>query len=106
MKVSRTVWEELSVSKDANASMMWFVTSPNSYLGPAALLQSYRWVVDSNDSDFFIRINSLDLSYNISLCHAIGNCKIVCPKNLDPSGRIADMKSIFGFKSDKLYYYM
>jgi len=48
----------------------------------------------------------LDMCYNISLCHGIGNCKVVCPKNLDPASRISDLKSILGFKSGVLYYYM
>jgi len=74
------------------------------YLGPAVLLQSYRWIVDSKDSDILNRLELYDIGYNISLCHAIGNCEIVCPKNLNPADRISDIKSLMGYRLNILYY--
>jgi len=94
----------LCASCTASCPSYWW--NSNTYLGPAVLLQAYRWVVDSKDSDFYNRLSILDMCYNISLCHGIGNCKVVCPKNLDPASRISDLKSILGFKSGVLYYYM
>lgn len=73
-----------------------------SYLGPAVLMQLYRWVVDSRDSVFLHRVSLLDMGYNISLCHGIGNCTIVCPKNLNPASKISDMKSVLGFNMHRI----
>ena len=93
----------LCASCTASCPSYWW--NGNSYLGPSVLLQSYRWIVDSTDSCVSERVNLVDLNYNISLCHSIGNCKIVCPKNLDPADRISDIKSLIGYKLENLYYY-
>jgi len=93
----------LCASCSASCPSYWW--NSGMYLGPAVLLQAYRWIVDSNDSQFYKRLNILDINYNISLCHGIGNCKIVCPKNLDPAGKISDLKSILGFNNMELYYF-
>jgi|SaaInl7_135m_RNA_FD_contig_21_2645341_length_1231_multi_20_in_0_out_0_2 hypothetical protein len=93
----------LCASCTASCPSYWW--NGSSYLGPAILLQSYKCIVDSNDSDFLNRLMSLDIGYNISLCHAIGNCEIVCPKNLNPADRISDLKSILSNNLDLLYYY-
>ena len=55
------------------------------YLGPAILLQSYRWIVDSRDSEKEKRIKFLNNNFRISKCHSITNCTKVCPKNLNPA---------------------
>lgn len=91
----------LCASCSASCPSVWW--NNNSYVGPAVLLQSYKWVICSSDSEFYNRLNTLNMGYNISLCHGIGNCKIVCPKNLDPASRITDIKSLLGFNTDILY---
>uniref|UniRef100_A0A8E6NXB7 Succinate dehydrogenase [ubiquinone] iron-sulfur subunit n=1 Tax=Erythrocystis saccata TaxID=2822695 RepID=A0A8E6NXB7_9FLOR len=55
------------------------------YLGPAILLQSYRWIVDSRDTEKIKRIKFLNNNFRISKCHSITNCTKVCPKNLNPA---------------------
>jgi len=64
------------------------------YLGPAVLLQAYRWISDSRDSDTSKRISNLTDSYKLYRCHTIMNCTKVCPKNLNPARAIAEIKSI------------
>ncbi len=58
------------------------------YLGPAILLQAYRWLVDSRDSLRTERIKFLNHKLRLYKCHNIMNCSIVCPKNLNPSKSI------------------
>lgn len=55
------------------------------YLGPAILLQSYRWINDSRDNSMSKRINFLNNSIRVSSCHSITNCTKVCPKKLNPA---------------------
>ena len=93
----------LCASCSASCPSVWWNSS--SYLGPAVLLQSYKWIMSSQSSDIYTRLNSLNLGHNISLCHGIGNCKIVCPKNLDPAKRISSLKSLLGYDKDSLYYF-
>lgn len=62
------------------------------YLGPAVLLQSYRWVNDSRDEDKEERLKSLDDAFALYRCHAIMNCTKTCPKGLNPAQSIANLK--------------
>ena len=62
------------------------------YLGPAALLQAYRWVIDSRDSKTKERLAQLDDAYKLYRCKTIMNCTSVCPKGLNPGKAIAKMK--------------
>jgi succinate dehydrogenase (ubiquinone) iron-sulfur subunit len=62
------------------------------YLGPAILLQTYRWIIDSRDTETQIRLNFLKNSFALYKCHTIMNCTKVCPKNLNPAGVIAQLK--------------
>lgn len=55
------------------------------YLGPAILLQAYRWISDSRDNFKLNRIKFLNNNMRISKCHSITNCTKVCPKNLNPA---------------------
>lgn len=66
----------------------------NKYLGPAVLLQSYRWLIDSRDEDFKNRISFLDDVYKLHRCHTILNCIRCCPKKLSPATAIANIKHI------------
>lgn len=62
------------------------------YLGPAALLQAYRWVVDSRDEATGERLDRLEDSFRLYRCHTIMNCAKACPKNLSPAKAIAGIK--------------
>ncbi len=64
----------------------------NEYLGPAALLQAYRWLVDSRDDERNRRLDFLEDNFSLYRCHTIMNCAQVCPKGLNPAEAIAGIK--------------
>ena len=63
------------------------------YLGPAALLQAYRWIADSRDESSQSRLESLKDSFKLYRCHTIMNCTKACPKGLNPAQAISRIKS-------------
>ena len=62
------------------------------YLGPAALLQARRWLVDSRDEAAGARLDGLEDPFRLYRCHTIMNCAKACPKNLNPAKAIAEIK--------------
>lgn len=64
------------------------------YLGPAALLASYRWIIDSRDDATGERLEFLQDSFKLYRCHTIMNCTEACPKDLNPAKAIAEIKKI------------
>lgn len=62
------------------------------YLGPATLLQSYRWIADSRDNAMSERLEKLNDSFKLYRCHTIMNCTNTCPKGLNPAEKIAKIK--------------
>ena len=62
------------------------------YLGPAALLQAYRWLIDSRDEATGERLDDLEDPFKLYRCHTIMNCAQVCPKGLNPAEAIAKVK--------------
>lgn len=62
------------------------------YLGPAVLLNAYRWIIDSRDDFTEERLASLNDQYKLYRCHTIMNCTSVCPKGLNPGKAIAKIK--------------
>ncbi len=64
------------------------------YLGPAILLQAYRWLVDSRDEAAGERLDELEDPYRLYRCHTIMNCTRTCPKNLNPAKAIAEIKKM------------
>ncbi|MCY4051077.1 MAG: succinate dehydrogenase iron-sulfur subunit, partial [Gammaproteobacteria bacterium] len=62
------------------------------YLGPAALLQAYRWIADSRDDFTGERLDQLDDAFKLYRCHTIMNCTKACPKGLNPAKSIAQIK--------------
>jgi succinate dehydrogenase / fumarate reductase, iron-sulfur subunit len=64
------------------------------FLGPAALLQSYRWIVDSRDEATEERLSELDDAFKLYRCHTIMNCTDTCPKGLNPAKAIAETKKL------------
>lgn len=61
------------------------------YLGPAVLMQAYRWVSDSRDQFSKERLAALDDEFKLYRCHQIMNCTRACPKGLNPARAIAKM---------------
>lgn len=64
------------------------------YLGPAALLQAYRWVIDSRDEATGDRLDNLEDPFRLYRCHTIMNCAKACPKGLNPAKAIAELKKL------------
>ena len=64
------------------------------YLGPAALLQAYRWVIDSRDEGTGDRLDNLEDPFRLYRCHTILNCAQTCPKGLNPAKAIAELKKL------------
>ena len=62
------------------------------FLGPAALLAADRWVKDSRDEATGERLDNLEDPFRLYRCHTIMNCAKACPKGLNPSEAIADLK--------------
>ena len=64
------------------------------YLGPAILLQAYRWIADSRDEHTGERLDALEDPFKLYRCHTIMNCTDTCPKNLNPAKAIAEIKKL------------
>ena len=64
------------------------------YLGPAILLQAYRWLADSRDEMTGERLDDLEDPFRLYRCHTIMNCANVCPKGLNPAKAIAETKKM------------
>ena len=64
------------------------------YLGPATLLQAYRWIIDSRDENTGERLDELEDPFRLYRCHTIMNCTNTCPKNLNPAKAIAEIKKL------------
>ena len=62
------------------------------YLGPAALLAAYRWLVDSRDEAAGQRLDALEDPFRLYRCHTIMNCTEACPKDLNPAKAIGAIK--------------
>jgi succinate dehydrogenase / fumarate reductase, iron-sulfur subunit len=62
------------------------------FLGPAALLAAYRWIIDSRDEATGERLDELEDPFRLYRCHTIMNCTDVCPKDLNPAKAIAEIK--------------
>ncbi len=64
------------------------------FLGPAILLQAYRWLADSRDEMTGERLDELEDPFRLYRCHTIMNCANVCPKGLSPAKAIAEIKKM------------
>ena len=64
------------------------------YMGPAALLQAYRWIADSRDEATGERLDELEDPFRLYRCHTIMNCTRTCPKGLNPAKAIAEIKKL------------
>ncbi|WMJ07752.1 succinate dehydrogenase iron-sulfur subunit [Nitrosomonas sp. sh817] len=71
-----------------------FWWNPDKFVGPAGLLQAYRFLADSRDQATAERLDNLEDPYRLFRCHSIMNCVDACPKGLNPTeaiGKIKDM---------------
>ena len=68
--------------------------NPDKYVGPAGLLQAYRFLVDSRDTGTGERLDNLEDPYRVFRCRSILNCVDVCPKNLLPAAAISSIKDM------------
>jgi len=64
------------------------------YLGPAILLQAYRWLADSRDEHTGERLDALEDPFRLYRCHTIMNCTRTCPKGLNPAKAIGEIKKM------------
>lgn len=71
-----------------------FWWNPDKFVGPAGLLQAYRFIVDSRDQATGERLDNLEDPYRLFRCHTIMNCTDVCPKGLNPSQAISNIKEM------------
>jgi len=76
-----------------------FWWNPDKFLGPAALLQAARFIEDSRDQITEERLEDLDDPFKLFRCHTIMNCVQVCPKGLNPTKAIGDIKKMMVKKS-------
>lgn len=71
-----------------------FWWNPDRFLGPAALLQAWRFLADSRDQATGERLDDLEDPYRLFRCHTIMNCTDVCPKDLNPTRAIGEIKQM------------
>ncbi len=71
-----------------------FWWNPDKFVGPAGLLQAYRFIADSRDQDTTARLDNLEDPYRLFRCHSIMNCVDVCPKGLNPTRAIGKIKEL------------
>ena len=71
-----------------------FWWNPDKFVGPAGLLQAYRFIVDSRDQATSERLDNLEDPYRLFRCHTIMNCVDVCPKGLNPTAAIGKIKTL------------
>jgi len=71
-----------------------FWWNPDKFVGPAGLLQAYRFLADSRDTETDARLADLDDAYSVFRCRGIMNCVSVCPKGLNPTKAIGHIRSM------------
>jgi succinate dehydrogenase / fumarate reductase, iron-sulfur subunit len=95
--------EEQHLIDEASACILCFCCSTSCpsywwngdrFLGPAILLQAYRWIADSRDEATGERLDALEDPFRLYRCHTIMNCTKTCPKGLNPAKAIAEIKKL------------
>ncbi|MBL8672291.1 MAG: succinate dehydrogenase iron-sulfur subunit, partial [Alphaproteobacteria bacterium] len=87
------LWEcVLCFSCSTSCPSYWW--NGDRYLGPAVLLQAYRWIADSRDEATGERLDALEDPFRLYRCHTIMNCTKTCPKSLNPAKAIAEIKKL------------
>ena len=82
----------LCASCSTSCPSFWW--NPDKFVGPAGLLQAYRFIADSRDQDTEGRLDNLEDPYRLFRCHTIMNCVDVCPKGLNPTKAIGKIKEM------------
>ncbi len=75
-------------------SQIFLRWNPEKFIGPAGLLVAYRYLADSRDTATEQRLSELDDAFSVFRCHGIMNCVNVCPKGLNPTKAIGQIKSM------------
>ena len=87
----------LCASCSTSCPSFWW--NPDKFVGPAGLLQAYRFIADSRDEATGERLDNLEDPYRLFRCHTIMNCVDVCPKGLNPTLAIGKIKSMMVTRS-------
>ena len=82
----------LCASCSTSCPSFWW--NPDKFVGPAGLLQAYRFIADSRDTATEARLDNLEDPYRLFRCHTIMNCVDVCPKHLNPTKAIGKIKEL------------
>jgi succinate dehydrogenase/fumarate reductase iron-sulfur protein len=83
----------------SNCPSYWWQSQE--YLGPAVLMQAYRWIIDSRDEYTDERLEALS-GQKLERCYQIGTCSVTCPKGLDPREALEKLKHMFTeYKNEK-----
>ena len=82
----------LCASCSTSCPSFWW--NPDKFVGPAGLLQAYRFIADSRDQATSARLDNLEDPYRLFRCHTIMNCVDVCPKGLNPTKAIGKIKEL------------
>ncbi len=82
----------LCASCSTSCPSFWW--NPDKFVGPAGLLQAYRFIADSRDTATGERLDNLEDPYRLFRCHTIMNCVDVCPKGLNPTKAIGKIKEL------------
>ena len=82
----------LCASCSTSCPSFWW--NPDKFVGPAGLLQAYRFIADSRDTSTGDRLDNLEDPYRLFRCHTIMNCVDVCPKHLNPTQAIGKIKEL------------
>jgi succinate dehydrogenase / fumarate reductase iron-sulfur subunit len=82
----------LCASCSTSCPSFWW--NPDKFVGPAGLLQAYRFIADSRDQATAERLDNLEDPYRLFRCHTIMNCVDVCPKGLNPTKAIGKIKEL------------
>jgi succinate dehydrogenase / fumarate reductase iron-sulfur subunit len=82
----------LCASCSTSCPSFWW--NPDKFVGPAGLLQAYRFIADSRDQATGERLDNLEDPYRLFRCHSIMNCVDVCPKGLNPTRAIGKIKEL------------
>ncbi|XP_046385753.1 succinate dehydrogenase [ubiquinone] iron-sulfur subunit, mitochondrial-like [Ischnura elegans] len=97
MKLNGLIECILCASCSTSCPSYWWNT--DIYLGPAVLMQAYRWIIDSRDEATKERLDQLRDPYSLYRCHLIMNCTKTCPKGLNPALAMSEIKLLLaGFK--------
>lgn len=88
------LWECILCFCCSNSCPSYWWNGERGYLGPAVLMQAYRFIVDSRDEYTGERLDELEDPFRLYRCHTIMNCTDTCPKGLNPGRAIAEIKKL------------